>query len=340
MNSKEEFANEEEQVNSAENNQEFEFQEAVEGENEVYTVDINPERNHVIFGGKNDLAEIYDYKEDITITRVEEFTDSVIYTKFLTKDRFIVVSSNGTVALMEYENDICIIDIEEDISTAIFTDKLVLGAVSGQVYLYDAELEHINTFGGHYSEILAVDFQEGRVLSLCASYLTAHDIHGRSLFSLKATDATAFKYIASDVICFAREKKIQIFKENKKLFELKTDDNVETIELVQKSLVMGGDFDFIQLIDTTGHFATFKLHVNALVTLIRKYRDFQIIFATVDGLIGQLDIRDIKTLKYFSADVGTIFDFAIGADNVAVVGEGGFVLVDLLNDEPLDMTQN
>lgn len=321
-----------------ENGEENEFQ--IEKDGELYTIDINNEKNHVIFGGMNDLAEIYDYKEDLTVTRIEDFSDSVIYTKFIGKDRFIIVTANGTIALMEYEKDICIIDIEEDISIAKFTNKLVIGTMSGQVYLYDENLEHINTFGGHYTEILAIDFQEGRILSLCENFLTAHDEQGRCLYSLKATEATAFKYISSDVICFARDKKVQIFKENKKLFEIKTEESVETIEYLEKSLVIGGYFDYIQLIDTTGHFATFNLKVNTCVSLIKKYKDFQIIFATLDGLIGKMDIRNIKSLEFFSPEVGTIFDFAIGLDKVAVVGEGGYNMIDLLNTAPLDLTEN
>lgn len=311
-----------------------------EGNDELYAVDINFDKNHVIFGGKNDLAEIYDFKEDVTITRIEDFTDSVIYTKFISNDRFIIVTANGTIALMEYEKDVSIIDLEEDISVAKFTDKLVIGTMTGHVFLYDENLEHINTFGGHYTEILDVDYQEGRILSLCENFLTAHDEYGRCLYSLKATQATAFKYIASDVICFAREKKIQIFKETKKLFETKMDESVETVEYIDKSLVLGGYFDYIQLIDTTGHFAIFNLKINSCVSLIKKYRNFEIIFATLDGLIGLMDIRDIKSLVFYSPQVGTIFDFSIGCDRVAVVGETGFNMIDLLNDSPVDLIQN
>lgn len=299
-----------------------------ETENEMYSIDINSSKTHVIFGGKDNSAEIYDLLEDKTVTRIEDFTDSVIYTKYISDSRFLIVTADGTVALMEYDKDVCIIDLETDISVAIFNEKLVIGTVDGQVFLYNDELDHINTFGGHSSEIISVDYREGRVLSMCRNFLTAHDEYGRILYTLKSTEANAFRYISSDVICFAREKKIQIFKETKKLFEYAVDDRVETIEMVEKNLVLGGDFDYILLVDTTGHYAIFKLNVNTGVNLIKKMDDYKIVFSTVNDLIGILDIRNISTLKWYEPNVGVIFDFTIGDSKIGVVGEYGFGVVD------------
>ncbi|ELA41193.1 uncharacterized protein VICG_01792 [Vittaforma corneae ATCC 50505] len=247
---------------------EHEIHEAFEikEDDELYTVDICPSKKHVIFGGKSETAEVYSYEEERAITRIEEFSDSVIYAKFVSENRFVIVTTDGTIALMEHSGDVCIVDLEEDISVAKFSEKLVVGASSGRVYLYDACLEHINTLGGHSSEIISVDYKEGRILSMCANYLIAHDEQGRVLYTLKASEAYAFKYITSDVICFARDGKIQIFKQTRKLFEHNIEERVEDVEIVGKSLAVGGEFDYILLIDTTGHYATFKLDVKTELT--------------------------------------------------------------------------
>lgn len=299
---------------------------------EVYTVDIDPSSRLILFGGQNDSAEIYSYHDDCTVTRIEDFSDSVIYTKFLPNGRFLVITVDGTVALMERDREVYILNLGEDVSVAKFNDNLVVGTTSGQVYLYDSDLEHINTFGGHSSEVISVDFCEERVLSMCQSHLIAHDKHGRLLYTLRAANSTAFKYITSDVVCFAREKKVQVFKENKKLFEYCTEDAVETIEYINGSLVIGGNFEHLLLIDTTGHYAIFKLAISACATLIKKYDDFKVIFSTSNEFIGMVDIRDIKTLKYYNPGVGAIFDFAVSLKDIGVAGEYGFNVISVLED--------
>lgn len=296
---------------------------------EVYTVDIDCASKCILFGGQNDIAEIYSYLDDCTITRIEGFGDSVVYTKFLQSGRFLIVTADGTVALMERDREVCIFNIGEDVSVARFSEKLVVGTMSGQVHLYDSDLEHINTFGGHISEVISIDFCEGRVLSMCQNLLIAHDERGRSLYTLRAASATAFRYITSDVVCFAREKKVQIFKENKKLFEYCAEDVVESVEYLGRSLVIGGSFEYLLLIDTTGHHAIFKLDIKACATLIKKYDDFKVVFSTSNGFIGLLDIRDIRTLKYYDPGVDTIFDFSISPEDVGVAGEHGFCVMNL-----------
>lgn len=305
-------------------------QEIAEGENEIYTTDICSKNKLIIFGGKNDSAEIYNYDEERTVTRIEDFSDSIIYTKFLPNDRFIVASCDGTIALMEFDKDIAMIDLEDDITVMNYVDEyVVVGTVTGKVYLYDLNLEHINTFGGHNSEIISVDYKEDRILSMCINFLTAHDRQGRLLYTLKANEALAFKYISGDVMCFAREKKIQIFKQTRKLFEYNMDSVVESIELVDKSLVIGGDFEYLLLIDTTGHYGTFKLNIDATVSLINKCSEFEVIFSTIDGLVGWVDIRSIETLKYYNPGVGVIFDLSVSEKDVSAVGENGFGVIKL-----------
>lgn len=299
---------------------------------EVYTADIDPSSGRALFGGQNDGAEIYNYRDDYTVTRIEDFSDSVAYTKFLPNGRFLIVTVDGIVALMEHDREVSVLSIGKDVSVCKFSERLVIGTVSGQIYLYDGELEHINTFGGHGSEIVSVDFCEGRVLSMSQGLLIAHDEHGRTLYMLRASCATAFKYIASDVICFAREKKVQIFKATKKLFECAVEDAVESIEYLSGSLVIGGSFEHLLLIDTAGHHATFKLDIGACAMLIKRYDDFKVVFSTSNGLIGLADIRNISTLRYYDPGVDTIFDFAASPDHVCVAGELGFGIVSLHAD--------
>jgi len=304
-----------------------------EDNNEFYCIDINENRKYVICGGKNEYAEVFDFREDQIVAKIENFEESVLFTKFLKGDRFLIVTVDGTIALMEYDKEICIINIEEDITSVGFNEYLVVGTGSGRVYMYDSELEHINTFGSHSKEILAVEYSEGRILSMCQNTLVVHDKCGRKLYTLKATEATAFKYISSDVICFARDNKIQVFKENKKLFDYSSEGSVEAVEYLNNTLIIGGDFEHLLLIDTAGHYATFKLQIKQAVLNVKKIEEYKVAFSTMEGLIGVVDIRSLNTLKYYNANVGLIFDFATSPGNIAVAGECGYNVIDLLHSE-------
>lgn len=300
---------------------------------EVYAVDIDATKGLVIYGGENDGAELYSYRDDIVVSKVEELAESVLFTKFVGDGRFVIVTIDGTIALMEQDRELCVVDIKEDVSAVHFNGLLVVGTESGHVYVYDAELEHKNTCGGHRSAVLCVDYREDRVLSLSAESFVAHDVFGGALYTFRAQNATAFRYIAGDVFCLARDNRVQIFKETKKLFETTTDDAVEAIELLGKNLVLGGAFEHVLLIDTTHHYAIFRLEVGVHIHQIRPVDDNRIVFSTACGQIGLLDIRNAKSLRLFEGGVQTIYDFGISGSDVIVGGEAGMCMFNLNGEQ-------
>lgn len=293
---------------------------------EIYSVDINAVKKCVLYGTSTDSAELYNYTENYPICRVQDFTDSVIFVKFINDERFILVTINGTIALMESNRELEVVKIEEDVTSVCFDTKLVIGTESGRVYIYDDQLEHINTCGGHNSEIIDVDFKEDRILSLDNHRFIACDEYGRKLYEQRARNATAFCYISGDVYCLALDGKIQILKGKEKLFELSLDGDVESIVLMGNNLVLGGSFEYILLIDTTRRYATYKLKIEHQILKIKKNAENQILFSTSSDQLGLVDIRDIKSLKLFEPEVGTIFDFAGSENDVIVAGENGFLI--------------
>ncbi|KAI5148724.1 hypothetical protein ENBRE01_0498 [Enteropsectra breve] len=296
---------------------------------EVYTVDIDAERKQVIYGGAGDCTEIYDYSSNAIPCHIEEQSDSIIFVKFLPNERFLSITYDGVIALMEHSQEIKLEEIGEDITCVHYDEYLFVGTETGKIMIYSHDLEHVNTLGGHHSSIISIDFKENKVLSLSSEFLHAQSTNGKCHYTLKAYEATAFKYIKNDVICFAREHKIQIFKENKKLFEHSVGGNITALELVDNNLVAAGEFNYLLLIDVTRHYAIFKLEIDFLITRIELYKAFQIIFSANDGFLGFLDIRDISTLRLLDAEVGPIFAFKCDGKDIAVGGERGINLIDI-----------
>lgn len=298
-------------------------------EQEIYAADIAPELGLMACGGGANTAEVYDYLNERTVCSLEDFPESVIYIKILPSGKFVVVSMDGTLLLATGGDDSTVISLEEDISASKFNEYLVIGTDSGRVYLYNSELEHINTFGGHSTQILSVDYCEGRIYSLSTHNLLVHDEYGRYLHTLKSHDATSFCHIGGDVLCLGREARVQVFKGTNKLFELPSDFVVDTVDIVGKNLIVGGVFEYLVLVDTTFRYATYKLETGVKTLKVKGVDENTVVFSTPCEQMGVLDIRDISTLRLFSSLVGTVFDFAIGGNRLLVGGENGSALFDM-----------
>lgn len=305
---------------------------------EVYAVDIDSASGLAIYGGENDGAELYNYREDAVISRIEGLGDSVLFVGFVGNGRFVVVTVDGVIALMERDREICVVNVGEDVSAACFSEFLVVGTEQGRVHVYDAELEHKNTCSGHHSEVICVDHREGRVLSLSNENFIAHNAFGTAIYSFRAQEATAFRYIAGDVFCLARDRRIQIFKETRRLFETALEDAAEAIGLLGKNLVIGGAFNHVLLVDTTHRYATFRLETGVHINQIRPVDENKMVFSTACGKIGVLDIRDIKSLRLFDAGIETIYDIEVSGSDIIAGGETGLCVFNLDGDQIVHQT--
>lgn len=299
---------------------------------EIYSVDLCSKTNQIIYGTNKDFGELYDFVNDKSIVQARDFNDSVIFTKIIDENTYLFVSLDGTIILMKSDGEKYCLEIGEDISTVYFNNKLIIGTCSGRVYMYTADLYHLNTYHSHASEILSVFYNEPNVMSLDASKFTCSDSYGRILYQQRFQKAVSMCHIAADVYCVASFQKIDIFRREERLFSTKIEEAVNSIVFLEKDIVIGGDFTYLLLININGY-AMYRLNVDEMVTKIIKLTNNQIGFATFDGKIGIMDIRNIKTLKYYHCGVGTIFDFKKENDTIVVGGEGGVKVFDLNKSE-------
>lgn len=290
---------------------------------EIYSLDIDSERGRVLYGSGADMAELYDYANDLPICRVEDFDDSVLFVKFVQNNRLIIVSLTGRIELIEETTEVFALDINEEVTAAGFNENLVLGTSSGHVYLYDETLEHINTFGGHSSEITDVKCVGEYTYSMSRNRFIVHDRLARIVYRHSAPLFTVFCCIGQDVFALARDARLDIIKGSRKLAEIPAEGTVTALEMAGKTLVVGGAFEHIMLVDTVYRYSVFKLDVKMPVSAIRAASENIILFSSTSDMIGLVDIRNIDSLRLYEPGVGTIFDFAISGNDIAAGGENG-----------------
>lgn len=297
--------------------------------NEIYSVDILENSGVLIYGGINDTAIIYNYEDYHLVAKIQDFSDSVIYSKFISDEFCLVVSMNGTLLLNNFKNGTAILEsINEDVSAVNFDGKLVVGTEFGNVFIFDDKLNHINTIGGHKDSIMAVEYKNNKIYSISKYNLYIHDETGKCITMLKAHDAVAYCHVGGDVLCLGRESSIQIYKGTHRLWDMPSELAVETVEMAGKNVVVGGLFKYLMLIDTTARYATYKLEIGVEILKIKARDDCRVVFITTCGQIGMLDIRDVNTLMLFDSGVGMVFDLVLKKDKIVIAGELGATLLD------------
>ncbi len=294
---------------------------------EVYTVDVCSKSNLIVYGSNKDFAEVFNFVEDRPIFQARDFSDSVIYTKIVDEFTYIFVSLNGIIVLVSEGKEKEHFQLEEDISMVAYNNDLLIGTTSGHVYFYNNELIHINTYHSHSTEIIALCWTTGGdVMSLDSHSFQCSDRYGRSLYRKIFSNAKAMCYIGGDVYCVASDGKIEIFRRETRLFVMNIENEVNSMLYLGTDIVVGGDFPYILLINTFAY-ATYKLPVEDYITNIIQLDNHSVAFSTSASMIGVLDIRNIKSLKYYDPRIGDIFDLKANGNIIIAGGKSGFCVL-------------
>ncbi|KFG26745.1 uncharacterized protein NESG_00899 [Nematocida ausubeli] len=146
------------------------MEELKEKTEEVYCLDVNKDLNMVISGGGNDAVTFHAFNgEEYLIDEViEGFEDSIIMTEFVSSDKAVAVSMDGTVASIAikkehggYTKEIKTVDVQMDITKAVVSkdkQRLYIGTADGLVEELPNNIDEIGgravkVYAGHSSEI-------------------------------------------------------------------------------------------------------------------------------------------------------------------------------------------
>ncbi|KMV66130.1 hypothetical protein M970_050720 [Encephalitozoon cuniculi EcunIII-L] len=308
-------------------------------DSEVYTVDLNPRGSMVAYGGGNDRCTVMDLETGDVVSIVENFGDSVIFCKFIDGEKLLVGSLDGTISLMTLEEEINNVSVNEDISKIkVDKDKLLVGTTRGNVHLFSLDLCIQNVCIGQYSEIQDMCYESGRVYTLSETNFMVFDAEShRKLMDLHVRGGSAIgKMPSSDVVCLGLEGCIVVRKNAHLLGRIEVDGSPECILYMNNYFIVGGDFDYILLINMPMSMRTFKIPVGVEgISDIRGDGENRIAFSTCNGAVGYGDIRDEKSFKLIEGGVGCIFDMCFKGDTIYVGGEHGFNALDIRKIEEI-----
>ncbi|KAI5168724.1 hypothetical protein PAEPH01_0365 [Pancytospora epiphaga] len=296
---------------------------------ETYAVDIDTSRGLIAHGGSTNCVEVYDYQAECPVYYVGEFSDSILYVKFLGDNRLLVVTVDGLISILDGASEVASINVEEAVSVARFDKNLLVGTEEGRVYLYDEELNLIATCTGHDSSLIAGYCHEDKIYSLSDHSLIIHDMYGNTVSTFRANMASSFCNISGEVFCLARDERAQVFKGTRKLFEINLEGSADAMTIVGTNLVLGGTFSQLILIDTLRHYGISRLDIGVEILECEALGTNEVIFSTVCGCIGLVDIRDIKTLRIYEVEVGTIYTFRVTTGFIVYGGEEGTGFINL-----------
>ena len=297
---------------------------------EFYSVSAT--ENRFLVGGGNEEALLHNIKKDSMDAIVDVLEESVIFCKILEEKEechFLVVTVAGMICLMTENRSINILEIKESVSTVVFIkNNLYIGTEIGNVYVYTSELEHINTV---VTDCLILDIQisDEYVFILNDNGVYISDKYGNIIATKEIKNISSLKCIDGKVYGISVNDKFYVYKENTKLFEMSTEETVDSINFIDNSFVLGGMFDGFIFVNIS-NYTVFKMNVELnCIKDIRIFDRYKIIFIYEDTKIGIIDVRDKNSLFIVEPHVGLIFDFDFTMNYIIAGGVDGYETISI-----------
>lgn len=308
---------------------------------EYYNIDINEEGSLVVYGGKSEILYISDFPTLKILHRVDDFEDSIIFTKFIETNYFVVATYNGIVCLYFYENDnyteVNRIDIEEDISKIeYFGTSLVIGTSKGSIHFFRNNFANEIFLTGQDGEIRDMFLHESKLYTLSQSKVVIFDIDAQAIhheFGL-VNFMTMCLSPLTDKLLVASEYESMVIKSDRAISCYRFGG--ENILFVNNIFISGGDYCSINFIDpnsvnNTCHRYDFALQnekcegISKIISLGQSI----IAFSTFCGKIGAGDYTKPSSFRFYDAGVGIVFDFKFYYRHILVCGSNGVNAIDL-----------
>jgi hypothetical protein len=308
-------------------------------QSEIYSIDVNPRRNVVVYGGANDKCTAMDLETGALIAVVEGYNDSVIFTQFIDDERFIVASLDGAISLMTAEQEIETAAVDGDISRIkVSGDALLVGTSKGIAYVFALDLSMQHVYMGQPSEIVDLEYDCGRVYTLSpTNYIVFDAAKYHIMLDQRVRNGCAFAKIpGSDVVCYGSENRVTIRKNYELMDRIDLEGSPECILCMGGYFVVGGSFRYLMLINISMGMRLFKvpLEVDGITNIVGDGKN-GLVFSTLCGQCGHGDIRDDKSFRLFEVGVGAIFALRLVDGAVYAAGQCGLSAVRLDDPEHL-----
>lgn len=300
---------------------------------EYYTIDYN-NKDIIIYGGNKHEIYVNNIKYNEIINIFNDFTESVIYLKYINSIHFYAVSLNGEVCLYDIEKGLIeSTDLEIEITSYYFIkinekiNYLILGSINGTIYLFFEGIKY-KCFYGHISEIFQVEYLDSKIYSLSSERFIIFEIeNNKKEYIMESYLLTCFFLISSTVYLIGSEKNLRIYKKDRLLKKI---DNIFSCFIKTIDGVLCGGEKLIEIGFNNG-ITIFDYQLKNLKIFNMKLINNQLIISNNKD-IGIGDIRN-GIIEWLELNLGEIFDFIVFNYNeekrICLVGESGLNILEL-----------
>ncbi|KAM0677624.1 hypothetical protein BDAP_001770 [Binucleata daphniae] len=310
----------------------------MEDNEEFYCIDINTEGTLVVYGGNTDTLYIADFPSLKILHSIDDFTDSIIYTKFVESQTVIVFTLDGIIALLsllsKQYTEYCRIDLEEDISKVEYKDsKFYVGTTKGSIHIFDTTFTDEIMLQGHNSAIQEIIICEDKLYTLSTSKFIIYDAKTHDvLYKRLVTDAVCMAYSdAYNIAFFASETDSYVVKDDLvlKRYAFSSEHTI----CVDNFFLVGGKGYYLNIINMASGCTYEQLKLNNAriegITKIMNLGNNIIVFSTMCGKIVIGNFKYADTFKYYDSKVGVIYNFTCFYRHILVVGMFGVNIIHL-----------
>lgn len=304
---------------------------------ENYTIITNDIGDTLVYGGNSDILHICDFPSLQIKQSINDFSDSIIFVRFVNNNTFIVATYDGlicTYTLIKHRyTEINRIDIEEDITKIDFYNtNLIIGTSKGTIHIFDDDLSNDDLLQEHNTEIKEIILSNGQLFTLAENKLICYELEKMEL---------VYEHMLNGCISMCIDDKNYFIMVSTELETLLLRDNV---------LIKKFDFNSECIIFLNGYFisggAGYNLNVFNSITFENKQIRFAsenikgiskiinlqnsiIAFSTFCGVIMVGDFRNPGSFRMYDGAVGVIFDFRFYFRHILVCGTNGINVIDL-----------
>ncbi|KAM0674465.1 hypothetical protein GVAV_002078 [Gurleya vavrai] len=301
-------------------------------EDEFYTVDINPSATLIAFGGKSDTLYVSEYPSLRNIHTLDDFEDSLMYTKFIDNETIFAASLEGIICLYcIVENEIietARLDLEEDISKIEYSgERFFIGTEKGSIHIFDSSLNDEILLAGHNTEIKELIRRNNKLYSLSSNKFIIFDLDSENMIQKRIVlDGQSMAVSGDEKLIFISGEYESYILKDEYIFK-KYDFSSEAIFYNGNCFIAGGsgyNLNFINLknncVNERYKFMTENIEgFNSIIELGNN----KIAVGTFCGKVGVGDLRDPYSIVFVDGGVGMIFDMKSHYKNIIVVGSFG-----------------
>ncbi|RVD92416.1 guanine nucleotide-binding beta subunit 2 [Tubulinosema ratisbonensis] len=288
---------------------------------EVYSINISKDNKEIIFGGANDTLSVLHIESNEELF-TDEFNESIFYVNYF-EDLILAVTYTGEVFFYKDYTRTLNYNFSEEVSLVKIIDKSIcIGFESGR-FLIIKDNEVIFDYFVSNTNVLDVII-DNFIYLLTKNLLLIYDCNFQEIKRFSLTESVSFT-LFDNILAVVEKNFVSFFNLTKKVNEIYFTE-VECVVKLNNFLVLGGNFDYLLVIDKNYSVRKISLQVKGVTRL--KVKNQKLFFTSSDD---KFCYGDFYNLCVYASSVGSVFDFDVCDEFFVLGGEKGVIIERFMN---------